>query len=357
MTESRRHESRQGMTLALGILLSALIFGFLIAGHLKALARASSQIQGRYVILAATAAMGSYAMVALAFRKVLKALGFAMSFAEILGVVLVSSTANYLISSMGLSGFALKAHLLRKRLVPYGTTVTASVLTSVILYSALALVVLGGLIHLIIHWGGAKMAWMEGAFGFAIFAAMAAMGSILFYGRKFRSRVTRAMFHGINRALFSVSRSSIPPEHFEDFERQLEEGLARARRAKGAMAATVFYTCVDWSLVLLTLYFSFRAVGEALGVGDLSAGFTVGQAMSLIPILPAGLGAMEGSMAVVFEKLGVEFGAALIAALVYRAAFYMLPGLVSVFVLWGLKVSEPDFVRRSERGEVENGLL
>jgi uncharacterized protein (TIRG00374 family) len=348
-SQSPRRANRSVLTLVFGILLSVSILGFLIFGHLKALAHAGSQIEWGFVLLAALAAFGSYSMMAVAFRKVLNVQGFRMSFAEVLGVILVSSTANYLISSMGLSGFALKAHLLKKRRIPYATTVTASVLTSVILYSVLALVVGQGLAFLLVHWGGTRMAWLEAGFGAGIFVSTAALVSLLFYGRKLRSRLTRVLFRGIDRAVFAVSRSAIPQEEFVDFERQLEEGLDRVRRAKGALAATMVYTCFDWSLVLLTLYFAFRAVGQSLGVGYLSAGFTVGQATSLIPILPAGLGAMEGSMAMVFDRLGVDFSAALIAAIIYRVAFYVLPGLVSVFVLWGLKVSEPDIALSSER--------
>ncbi|MEK7389599.1 MAG: hypothetical protein AAB036_07870, partial [Elusimicrobiota bacterium] len=51
--------------------------------------------------------------------------------------------------------------------------------------------------------------------------------------------------------------------------------------------------------------------------------------------------AAEGSMAAVLVALGYDGGRALVAALVFRVAYYLIPSLLSVFVLWGLKVSEP----------------
>ena len=61
----------------------------------------------------------------------------------------------------------------------------------------------------------------------------------------------------------------------------------------------------------------------------------------MIPALPGGLGAAEGSTAAVLAALGYDGGRALVAALLYRGAYYLVPAALSVLVLWGLKVSEP----------------
>jgi uncharacterized protein (TIRG00374 family) len=105
---------------------------------------------------------------------------------------------------------------------------------------------------------------------------------------------------------------------------------------------------MDWFMAMMTLYFSLRAVGVPhVPVGHLSAAFTVGQATTLIPALPGGLGAMEGSVATALSGLEVDWNVALMAVLLYRAAYYFIPGLISVLVLWGLKMSEPDIIKDS----------
>jgi hypothetical protein len=98
---------------------------------------------------------------------------------------------------------------------------------------------------------------------------------------------------------------------------------------------------------MTALYCAFQAVGVRLPVGQLSAGFTVGQASTLIPFLPGGLGVLEGSMTALFESLGVDWDKALVAVLLYRLSYYLFPGLISVLVLWGLKVSEPTLIEET----------
>ncbi len=46
-------------------------------------------------------------------------------------------------------------------------------------------------------------------------------------------------------------------------------------------------------------------------------------------------------MAAIFEGLGIPWEQAFVAVLLYRLAYYLVPGLISVLVLWGLKMSEP----------------
>ena len=88
-------------------------------------------------------------------------------------------------------------------------------------------------------------------------------------------------------------------------------------------------------------------MGLSLSVGHLVRGFAVGQTATLIPILPGGLGAMEGSMAGVYQKFGFRFEDAMVAVLMYRMLYYVVPGICSIFMLWGLKMSEPALIEET----------
>jgi len=149
------------------------------------------------------------------------------------------------------------------------------------------------------------------------------------------------LFHAVNRVVYYFSKREIPRRDFEDFERQLNEGLLTIRQRKGRLTLAIVYTCMDWAFAIGVLYFGLQAVRWTLPVGYLSTCFAVGQAATLIPFLPGGLGAVEGAMTTLLENLGVLWEDALIAVLLYRVAYYILPGLCSVFLMWGLKMSEP----------------
>ncbi|MBI5630830.1 MAG: flippase-like domain-containing protein [Elusimicrobia bacterium] len=338
MKESWSKVKRQAAVAAGGVL-SLAILAWLVIKSLHPLLHVVSGILWGWVAAGLFCALSSYAMVGLALGQILSLLGFSQPLAELLGVALVSTTANYFISSAGLSGFALKAYLLRKRHVPYGVTVTASVLSSAILYIVLAVILGQGLIYLVYHLGGGRLPVMESALGMLILLGVAVLILGFFFNHKLRNRLSQKLFHALNHAVFYFSKAEIPREAFEEFESQLNRGLSRVRQHKKRLTKTVVYTGLDWCLAMLALYCSFRAVGVSLDVGHLSAGFTAGQAATFIPLLPGGLGVLEGSMAAVFQGLGVSWEQALMGALLYRLTYYLIPGLMSVFVLWGLSLA------------------
>ena len=352
-TVLKRKGLRRPLVILAGIVASLGILAFLIFNRLTALMRVGELIEWRWVWAAVGCSLGSYVMVGLALEEILALLGFSLSLPEVLGIALVSSTANYFVSSAGVSGFALKAHLLRKRHVPYGTTVTASVLSSALLYIVLAVIIGQGFGYLFLHLQGTKIAIMESALGLLILLATAVPLLVFFFNHKLRGKIALRAFHWANRVIYFFSKAEIPQEEFELFESQLNAGLSQVRHHKGRLTKTIAYTCVDWGLAMTTLYFGFRAVGVGLSVGFLSAGFTAGQAAGLIPFLPGGLGAVEASMAKVFESLGIDWERAFVAVLLYRIAYYVVPGMISVFVLWGLKVSEPAWLDGPLRKNVE----
>ena len=341
---SGKRVPNKNLVIALGVTVSGLLMAYLVFHNLSALLQVGARVRWGFFLIAASCALASYVMIGLALREVLALLGWRISFPALMGIALVSTTANYFVSTAGVSGFALKAHLLHKRRVPYGTTVMASVVSSVIMYFVLAVIIVQGLVYLFLRLQGARIALLEGTFGLLVLLATSIALLVVFFDRERRGRLTRRLFHWLNHAVFLFSQSEIPREDFEEFEGQLVEGLEKIREGKGGLTKTIAFTGLDWGLAMLTLHFCFLAVGIRLPLGHLSAGFTVGKAATLIPVLPGGMGAMEGSMAAVFDGLGVGWGEAFVAVILYRLAYYILPGLISIFVLWGLKVSEPALV-------------
>jgi glycosyltransferase 2 family protein len=329
---------------AFGVAVSIAILGGLIWRHVGELMAAAARIDWFYIWIALGMSLLSYAMIGMALWEILALLGFRLSFGAVMGIAFVSTTANYFVSSAGVSGFALKAHLLRKRHVPYGATVTASVLSTALMYFVLGVIIAQGIGYMILRMQGTLIPIMEGILGLGILLITSLPLLMFFFNRDLRGRVTRKIFHLINRVVYYFSKREIPREDFYRFEHQLNKGLDTIHHDKGRLTRAIVYTCLDWGCTMLTLYFGFRALGVKLSVGHLSTGFAVGQAATLIPILPGGMGAMEGSMAAVYNGFGIDWSDAMVASLIYRFAYYLIPGLLSVFLLWGLKVSEPALI-------------
>ncbi|MBI4347997.1 MAG: flippase-like domain-containing protein [Elusimicrobia bacterium] len=326
-----------------GALVSCAILGWLLYGT-RHVWSVLERLDRGYALGALGCSFAAYVAIGIALWDVLRVLGHRLGWAEVGGIAFVSTSANYFISSMGASGFALKAHLLRKRKVPFGATVTASVVTTAVMYAVLGAIIAQGLAYSLLRMQGTRIAVLEGVLGVALLGLTAAPVLLLAFHREARGRVIQKVFHWSNMASFRLARREIPREGFDTFERQIDEGLEAIRVSRGAVSRCLAWTCLDWALTMAVLWCAFKAVGVSLSVAHLSTGFAVGMATTLIPLLPGGLGAMEASMAAVFARFGTDWDTALVAVLLYRLAYTVVPGIVSVFLLWGLKMSEPQWV-------------
>ena len=179
---------------------------------------------------------------------------------------------------------------------------------------------------------------------FALIVCMCVVCALItafLFNNEWRSKCLRKGFRLLNKILFHGFRALIPKGRYDDFMDQLDEGIDLIHQKKRKLTRAVVYVCADWFFTILVLYFAFCAVGVDISAGVLVAGFAIGMATTLIPILPSGLGAMELAMTAVFSQMGIDWDAALMATLIYRVVYYVIPGIVSIFIYWGLQLSSP----------------
>ena len=294
-----------------------------------------------YLILAMFASAIIYVFMGLSLWETLKLLGRKINIGACMSIAFVSTTVNYLISTMGVSGFALRAHLLGKRGVPLGISVMASIVISVLLYAVLFAIILQGSLLLVLSSGMSREQMIQ---NFAAVIGIALIGAAItafFFNSELRYKSLRKIFMVTNKVIYKLFGALIPKNNFSAFANQLDNGIKTIHKNKSKMTATIIYICGDWIFTILILYLAFLAVGVKIGIGILLAGFALGMATTLIPVLPGGIGAMEIAMATVFSQAGIDWDTALMAALIYRFVYYIIPGIISVFVYWGLKISEP----------------
>src|SRR5262249_22982255 len=107
---------------------------------------------------------------------------------------------------------------------------------------------------------------------------------------------------------------------------------------KRDMVVPLLYIALDWVLTLLILYTSFLTLRCPVRLSQVMVGFAVGMVAAFASLIPGGLGVMEGSMAAIFAGFGVPYESAVLAPLLFRIAYYVLPLLVSLFFLHGMFV-------------------
>jgi len=258
---------------------------------------------------------------------------------------------------VGISGFALRTHLLRKRHVPYGASVTTSVVITVLLYMMLALIVIQGCVLMILRPQTGSFQLVEGLIGVAVMLGISFSMGAFFFHHEFRAKWSKALFRNINHVIYFFSQKEIPQETFRQFESQLEHGIKLIHSKKHELTKAVVYICMDWICTMLILYFAFIAIGIRLDIGRLVVGFSLGMVATLIPILPGGLGAMEVAMTAAYSQMGIPWGAALMASLIFRFSYYLLPAGLGLLLYWGFKISEPAELNRGNGDGETDGPL
>lgn len=322
------------------IALSLVILFSLVYPNLTPLSATLKTAHPGFLFLALFFAFTSYLFMGFALWEVLKILGHRLPFWETAGVAFVSTTVNYFVSSGGVSGFATRAHLLSKRKIPYGISVTSSVVISVFIYLVLSIIIVEGMFLQLLKTEQFGMKFFEGVAGVLFVLSFAFALVLMFFHHELRSAWARRIYHAVNHLLFFFSKREIPEETFNEFESQLSAGIHTIHSRKYELPLVLGYVCLDWISNIFILNFAFRAVGVNMGSSKLIIGFAAGQLMTVIPLLPGGLGAMEAAMTAVYSQMGVSVGQALAATLIFRFLYYLVPSSASIFVYWRLKVSE-----------------
>ncbi len=336
-----KNKSKNKLYLYGPIIFSLTILIWLIYPSFGALALVLSNAKGLYLFFACLAAISSYLFMGVTLWEMLRLLNHKMPFWEIGGIALVSTCVNYFVSSGGISGFATRAHLLSKRQVPYGISVTTSVVISVLIYLVLSLIILQGILLNILKTHIFDLQFFESLIGVLLILFVSFSAVIMFFHHDFRASWSRKIYHSVNKLIYYFSKKEIPEESFKTFESQLNNGIHIIHAKKYELPKVMLYVCLDWISSIFILFFAFKAIGIDIGTSMLIIGFSFGMLMTIIPILPGGLGAMEAAMTAMFAQMGIPWEKALAAALLFRLFYYLLPAFVSIIIYWGLKMSEP----------------
>ena len=229
------------------------------------------------------------------------------------------------------------------------------IVITVLLYLVLSVIILQGSVLMLFNASASTRQLLQ---NFGLIVAMCAICAVVtafLFNNQWRSKGIRKIFRLINKFLFHVFGALIPKGKYDNFMDQLDEGIDLIHQKKKKLTLTIVYVCADWFFTIMVLYFAFRAVGIHITAGVLIAGFAVGMVTTLIPILPSGLGAMELAMTAVFSQMGIDWDSALMATLIYRVVYYVIPGMISIFIYWGLHLSVTDSTSRKRKEKYERG--
>jgi uncharacterized protein (TIRG00374 family) len=122
-----------------------------------------------------------------------------------------------------------------------------------------------------------------------------------------------------------IHREYLSEARAHEYSAELEEGFSTIRGRKKNLIWPFLFALNSKALLICVLAFAFLAFGTPFTVGTLVGGFSIGYLFLIVSPTPAGLGVVEGAMAVALDTLRVRVDAAVLITLVYRALTFWFP--------------------------------
>lgn len=311
----------------------ALLAGLLAAADGHALLAVARSVEIPLLAWPLLWTVASYAAMARSYQQIASLAGLSLRFGEMLRLTMISTAANTLLSTGGISGLAVRSYYFsRHHRLRWGNAVSVSLAQTFITNLVLSTFLFWGVLSLAIH-GDPIGSSPFAALGLFLLALVLCIAGILVVASRI---VRRALFGGLLTVVDSLSRPFARRRvalraRLALFEEELHEGVDFLIAQRRRMVGPLLYVCLDWVLMLATLDAAFACVGRPVAVHVLVIGFSTGVFLSTVNLVPGGIGVMEGSMAAVFAGLGVTLEAAVVATLIFRICYYVVPLLLTLF--------------------------
>ncbi|MBX3028032.1 flippase-like domain-containing protein [bacterium] len=281
----------------------------------------------------------SYVTMARSYQGIALAAGCQVPLFAMLKITFVANSMNYLVSTGGLSGFAVRMFFFTRRGVSSQTAVLISLAQTFLTNCMLLLFLLVGFAYVFTSHSLTGSALAVTTVLLVLFLIAAVLAALLLFHARLRRRTLFRLAQAAHWLLHRFSPQRAPARtHIWRYQFNLNRGISFLLARRRAMVQPLIYIALDWLLTILVLYAAFLAVHYPIALSHVIVGFAVGIVLSFASLIPGGLGVMEGSMAAVFASMQVPFETAVIAVLLFRVAYYLLPLLISLFFLHGMFV-------------------
>ena len=311
----------------------ALLFGL---SNLDELWRRAHEVRWGWVIAAAALGLASYACIGLCQHALLAALGRRLPTELVVRASLIGSVVSRVLRSGGLSGFAFLTWFFG-RIGVGARLVACMILGQLLLTNAVfALLAVGGFAWLLLSpLFGAPAPSRGLVIGNAIVAAVLGGGFVAAWATLGSARLRTPWASRVERVSERVGRR-FRREGLGAKARELFEEAAQA--VSGLLAgSSASWEAWGWASVrvalsLASFWLCVVAADVRVGVAGVVLAYVLGKMAGTLSMVPAGIGLIEGSLAGTLHAVGAPLEAAVLAALLNRLAYHMVPMAMALIV-------------------------
>ncbi|MCL0075732.1 flippase-like domain-containing protein [Dehalococcoidia bacterium] len=308
--------AKRGILWCLAILVLAAV---VLAAGLDKVAAALALFDPLWLLGLSLLQLLTISLTALAWHLVIRAAGGKVGFGETVIIHLTGSFIESVTPSSKLGGEAAKIHLLRRRAGLDYQRVGAVTLVSKLL-TLLPFVALTGLC----------LAWMAVSGEMVLLAVPAFLVLSVFTGalawicraQRMSEKAAPAepAGQGSGAALDIASLLRRAFAFLRQAGRESRNLLSRRRRLAFLALSSIVWILYPVKVLLVT-----RMLGMEMGLADVAIATYVAYLVSMLPLLPGGLGSFEGTMALLLSSMDVSFSEGLAVALLARLVTFWLP--------------------------------
>jgi len=277
----------------------------------------------------------SYVTMSLSYEGIARAAGATVSSAHMLRITFVANTANYVLPTGGLSGFALRMVMLNKKGVSAGRAVLISFTQTLLTNLMLVVFIVYGLLHLVFV---QSLDTLNAAFVCVVVGVLTAfLGGCLamVYRRELRTRVLNFCARMTHRLLDRFGHAQRYEKRLLRFFEHIDEGMEFFATRPRAMIGPLAWIFLDWVFTIAVLYASFFSIGSSVTYSQVVIAFSVGIVFAVLSFVPGGVGVLEMALSGMFASAGVPAHESVLAIMIFRISFYVIPVLLALVLARG----------------------
>ena len=321
--------------IALGVLLVALYTYAVMTAGGRDLAEVLASLDPFLLTLPLLATLLSYLTMSLSYEGIARAAGSNIRRRDMLRITFVANTANYVLPTGGLSGFALRMMMLQKKGVTAGRAVLISFTQTLLTNVMLVVFILYGLLHMIAS--GNLDAGSAAAVVTVSVLLFGFLGSCLLM--VYRQSARDLLLGKVLDVIESILKRF---DHFDHFKVRLhrfflhiDEGMEFFAERPRAMIGPLAWIFLDWVFTIAVLYAAFYSVGSDVGYSDVVIAFSVAIVVAVVSFVPGGVGVLDGTLFAMFARTGMPDEQIVLALMIFRMSFYVIPVLLSLVLARG----------------------
>jgi glycosyltransferase 2 family protein len=182
-----------------------------------------------------------------------------------------------------------------------------------------------------------RLHWSEITASLILLAGALGISLLLYLGMKSATllgSVLAWMAQAVNTIFYPfIRRTYLPVERAYTFSNEIAEGISILRVHPRWVYRPLLLALLNKGLLFLVLGLSFLAFGVPVDAGTLIAGLSIAQLFLIVSPTPAGIGIVEGILAVALRALGLALEDATVVTLAYRGFSFWVPLLVGMVTI------------------------